>query len=149
MQGLFQNCVSEIGLSIEFQTCLSNCLSVGHFYIRHSFLASTLWIFGPANSLLRRYPAHYRLFFFFFFLWPHPQHMEVPRLGVELELQLLACITATATPDLSHIWDLHHSSRQCQILNTLSEVRDQPSTSCFLVGFISAVPQRELHRFLF
>ena len=31
-----------------------------------------------------------RLFFFFFFflvfLGPHPQHMEVPRLGVELEL---------------------------------------------------------------
>ena len=28
------------------------------------------------------------LFFFFFsvFLWPLPQHMEVPRLGVELEL---------------------------------------------------------------
>ena len=25
------------------------------------------------------------LFFFFFFLGPQPQHMEVPRLGVELE----------------------------------------------------------------
>ena len=24
----------------------------------------------------------------FFFLWPHPQHMEVPGLGVESELQL-------------------------------------------------------------
>ena len=38
------------------------------------------------------------LFFFFFFLGPHPLHMEVPRLGVELELQLPAYVTATATP---------------------------------------------------
>ena len=29
-------------------------------------------------------------FFFFSFLGPHPQHMEVPRLGVKSELQLLA-----------------------------------------------------------
>ena len=28
--------------------------------------------------------------FFFFILRPHPQHMEVPSLGPELELQLLA-----------------------------------------------------------
>ena len=31
------------------------------------------------------------------------QHMEVPRLGVELELQLLAYTTATATWDPSHL----------------------------------------------
>ena len=35
------------------------------------------------------------------FLGPHPRHMEVPRLGVESELQLPASTTATATPDLS------------------------------------------------
>ena len=39
----------------------------------------------------------------FFFLGPHLQHKEVPRLGVESELQLPAYTTATATPDLSHI----------------------------------------------
>ena len=32
--------------------------------------------------------------YFFFFLGPHPWHREVPRLGVELELQLLAYSTA-------------------------------------------------------
>ena len=32
--------------------------------------------------------------FLFVFLGPHPQHMEVPRLGVELGLQLLAYTTA-------------------------------------------------------
>ena len=33
----------------------------------------------------------------FFFLWPHLQHMEVPRLGVDSKLQLPAYTTATAT----------------------------------------------------
>ena len=64
------------------------------------------------------------LFFFFGFLEPHSQHMEVLRLGVELEVQPPAYTTATATWDLSHVCDLHHSSWQRQILNPLSEVRD-------------------------
>ena len=51
--------------------------------------------------------------------------MEVPRLGVELELQLPAYATATAMFDMSHVCDLHHSSQQCRILNPLSEARDQ------------------------
>ena len=54
----------------------------------------------------------------------HGIWVEVPRLGVSSELQLLACTTATAAQDLSHICDLHHSSRQCRILNPLSEARD-------------------------
>ena len=37
--------------------------------------------------------------FFFVFLGPHLWHLEVPRLGVESELQLPACTTATATLD--------------------------------------------------
>ena len=63
--------------------------------------------------------------FCFSFLRPHLQHMEVPRLGVESEQQLLAYATVTATPDLSHICDLCHSSHQHWILNPLSEVRDR------------------------
>ena len=51
--------------------------------------------------------------------------MEVPRLGVEPELQLLAYTTDTATWDPSHTCDLCHSLWQCQILNPLSEGRDQ------------------------
>ena len=43
--------------------------------------------------------------------------MEVPRLGVKSELQLPAYTTATATQDLSQVYDLYHNSRQCQILN--------------------------------
>ena len=45
------------------------------------------------------------------FLGPHLRHMEIPRLGVEPELQLLAYTTATATPDASCVCDLHHSSQ--------------------------------------
>ena len=63
--------------------------------------------------------------------------MEIPRLGVELELQLPAYTTATEMPDLSHVCDLHHSSQQHQILNPLGEARDRthnltvPSQMCF------------------
>ena len=51
-------------------------------------------------------------------------HMEVPRLGAELELQLPAYTTATAILDLSCSCDLHHSSLKRQVLNPLSEARD-------------------------
>ena len=61
---------------------------------------------------------------FFCFLGLHPQHMEIPRLGVESELQLPAYTTATATQDLSRVCDLHHSSGQRQILNPLNKARD-------------------------
>ena len=36
---------------------------------------------------------------FFFLFTAAPAHMEVPRLGVESELQLPAYTTAAATPD--------------------------------------------------
>ena len=62
-----------------------------------------------------------QIFFFFCLFRTAP---VAPRLGVELELQPLACATATAMPDLSHICDLHHSSRQCWSLNPLREAMD-------------------------
>ena len=58
------------------------------------------------------------------FLGPHPQHLDVPRLEVQSDLQLPAYATATATQDPSCVYDLHHSSRQRRILNPLSEARD-------------------------
>ena len=57
--------------------------------------------------------------------------MEIPRLGVKSEIQLLAYTTATATWDLSLVCNLHHSSRQHQIPDPLSEVRDQ---TCILMA---------------
>ena len=70
------------------------------------------------------------LFLFFCFLGLHLRYMEVPSLGVESELQLLAYTTATAKQDVSCVWDLHHSSWQLWILNPLSEARDQ---TCILM----------------
>ena len=65
-------------------------------------------------------------FLCFFFLQPHLWYMDVPWLGVELELHLLAYVTTdTATPELSCICDLCCSLQQCRILNPLSKVRDR------------------------
>ena len=79
-------------------------------------------------------------FSFFVFLGPHPQHMEVPRLGVKSELQLPAYTTATATQDPIQVCDLCHSSWQHWILNSPSKAR---VSSWILVGFITAKPQWE------
>ena len=74
--------------------------------------------------------------FFFCFLGPHPWHMEVPLLEVQSELQLPTY--TTATPDPSHVCDLHNSSWQRRILKPLSKARDQtcnltvPRRICFL-----------------
>ena len=63
-------------------------------------------------------------FYFFVILGLHMRHMEVPRLGVESELQLLAYTTVTETQDRSQDCELHHSSQQCRIINPLSKTRD-------------------------
>ena len=43
------------------------------------------------------------IYLFIFFLGLHLRHMEVPKLGVELELQLLGYAIAIVTPDLSRL----------------------------------------------
>ena len=50
--------------------------------------------------------------------------MEVPRLWVKSELQLPPYTTATATPEPSHVCDLHYSSQQRWIVDPLMEARD-------------------------
>ena len=77
-----------------------------------------MWCRLPFSFLI------FSFFFFFVFLGPHLQQMEVPRLGVELELQSLVYTTATATWDPSCICNLCHSLWQCGILNPLSKARD-------------------------
>ena len=51
--------------------------------------------------------------------------MEVPRLGVKLELQMLDFATATATQDPSRACDLHHRSWLSRVLNPLSKAGDR------------------------
>ena len=67
---------------------------------------------------------------FFCFLGLHPQHTEVPRPGVELDLQLLAYAIATATWESRRVCDLDHSSQQHWILNPLRKARDW---TCILI----------------
>ena len=57
----------------------------------------------------------------------HLQPLEVSRLGVESELPLPACTTATATAvsALSHICHLHQSLWQHRFFNLPREARDQ------------------------
>ena len=64
------------------------------------------------------------IFFFFLFLGLHLQYMEVPKLGVELELQMQAYPTAAAMQNVSCLCNVHHSSQQHLILNPLSKARD-------------------------
>ena len=73
--------------------------------------------------------------------------MDVPRLRVKSELQLLAYLTATATPDLRCVCELHHSSPPRWILNPLNEARVEHASSWMLVRFISTEPRWELHIF--
>ena len=61
--------------------------------------------------------------FFFFFLWPHLQHMKVPRPGIKSELQLRP--TPHAMQDPSYICDLCRSLQQGWILYPMSEGRNR------------------------
>ena len=107
-------------------------------WIRHSCSQektrqnSLLWSLHPgrdSRTLLRETAEFFSFFFFSFFafcfLGPHSRHMEVPRLGVESELQPPAYTTATTRPDLSCVWDLHHSWGEHWILHPLTKIRDR------------------------
>ena len=76
--------------------------------------------------------------FFFCFLLPQVWHMEVSRLGVESELQLLAYTIATAMLVLSCICHLHQSSWQCGSLTDWARPGVKPPSSQSWVRFLWA-----------
>ena len=82
----------------------------------------------PWNHTIRLLVIFCLLVSFSCFLGLHLWYMDVPRLGVELELQVPAYPTATATATANQgpscIFDLQHSSQQCRIPDPLSEARD-------------------------
>ena len=83
--------------------------------------------------------------FFFFFLGPHLQHMEVPGLGVILELELPAYGTALAMTDPSRICDLHTTAHSnAGSLTHWTGPGIELASSWILVRFVSTEPQGEL-----
>ena len=76
---------------------------------------------SPWPSTFKTHPP---LFVFFCFFRAKVWHLEVSKLGVKSELQLLADATATAMWDLGHVCNPQHSLQQGQLLNPVSEARD-------------------------
>ena len=96
--------------------------------LRGFFFSSFPSLFQLSDGKGLRIQQFFLFFFFFCLFWGlvlHPWHMEVSRLGVKLELQLLAYATSMATPDWSCICELHGSFQHCRILNPLSEASDR------------------------
>ena len=62
-------------------------------------LCPTLTLGDPAALSREQSPSDSPGLSLFFLGGAHPWHMELPRLGVELELQLLVYTTAAATPE--------------------------------------------------
>ena len=88
--------------------------------------------------------AAYFIYLYFSFLGPHPWRMDVPRLGVELELQPPATATATAMPDPNHIWTYATAQGNAEYLTYWVRPGIEPASSQLLGRFVTAEPQWEL-----
>ena len=81
----------------------------------------------------------------FCFLGPHSPHMEVPRLGVDLEPRLLACATATSNiRSKLHLRPAPQFTATPDPLIHWARPGIEPTTLWFLIGFISTAPRWEL-----
>ena len=112
--------------------CFLCSLSINIKYISICIWKIYIYSFGH-NIYIYMYVCTIGILFtiFFFFLGLYLRNMDVPRLGVESELQLPALQLQPQQWDLNHICDLCHCSQQCWILNPLSEARDW---TCILMG---------------
>ena len=107
-------------------------------YLKKSYCACSSLNFFFFNVEHNVQYGHFIFCFLSFFL------MEVPRLGVELELQLLACVTVIIWPNLSCVCDLRYSSQQYRILNPLNKARDQTHILMDTSSVVTTEPQWEL-----
>ena len=79
-----------------------------------------------------------------FFSGLHQRHVEIPRLWVKSELQLLAYATVTATSDPSWVCNLHHAHGNTGSLTHWVGPGIKPASSWILVGFATAEPRWKL-----
>ena len=122
----------------DFLTSLPSEIPITYMLSHPMLSHSSLRLFS--QSLLFIY------LFIYCFLGLPLRHMEVPRLGVESELQLLVYATATATWDPSCVCNLYHTTRQRRIPNHLARPGIETAASWISVRFVSIAPQRELPR---
>ena len=141
---LWSSQVSSRCLSFSTQDVVSVRVLVSHHIdgrghnLTRTCLHCLPFIWQPKHILVKT--NIWPIIYFCFVLGLHLQHMEVPRLGVKSELQVIAYTTVTLTPDPSWGCDLHHSWWQ----RPLSEARIQLETSWILLGFVTTEPWWEL-----
>ena len=92
---------------VDLQCFINFCCTAKWF--RYIYIYESVYILYHSKLYICVYTHIHS--FLFIFLGLYSRYMEVPRLWVELELQLLAYTTATAKPDPSRICHLHHSSQ--------------------------------------
>ena len=109
----------------------SNCFYCGKIHIKFTIIDIFKCI---SDSDI--YIYIYIFFFFSFFLRPHPQHMEGPRLGGQLELQLLTYATATATSDRATLAIYTTANSNAGSLTHWGRPGIKPETSCFLLDSV-------------
>ena len=88
------------------------------------------------------------ILYFIYFLGLHLWHMEVPRLGVQLELQLPANVTAiTKIQAMSATYTTAHSNTRA--LTHWARPGMEPTSSWILVGFITPWATKGMPRIIY
>ena len=116
-------------------------------WVPQSWFSTEVGAWEPKESQKKQTSCAYHYFFFFFcFLGQHPRHVEVPRLGVESELQLLAYTAATAGSNVgSNATSVTYTTAHGNNVSVTHRARPgiKRTSSWTLVWFASAVPWQE------
>jgi len=84
------------------------------------------------------------LFFWFFIFGVTPAAYGSSQARGQIRAAAAKLCQSHSNTGSEYICDLHHSSWQCQIFNTLSKTRDQTQNPMDTSQFVSVVPQWEL-----
>ena len=110
--------------SRRYRICLMSLFSWCWQSLPASLVLSEIISYNEILMVLKYFPPFFFCLLLLLFWGPHPQYMEVPRLGVKLELQLLASVSATAVQGSKPHLPLTTQLMAMPVLNPLSEARD-------------------------